>query len=132
MEDEDFEFPVTIYKGESEYQVPDLEVLEHHLLQGWSLDKPEPVVVPVEPTVLTPDTLDALTAEVAGLRAEVAELRAAIPGADMIKGQGKMIAELLGRLSKLEKAAGTGRDRNKHNAAAEPAETPEAATEPSV
>ena len=110
IEDEDeelvgYDFPVTIHKpGGLSYQVTDLESLEYHLLQGWTIEKPEEVEEPAAPVLLTPDSLDGLREEVAALRAEVAALRSLLPNTEMVKGQGQLMAAMNGRLTTLEKA----------------------------
>jgi hypothetical protein len=115
IEDDDenllgYDFPVTIYKlGGAEYRVDNLESLEYHILQGWSVEKPEEPEEVAPVVLLTPDSLDDLRAEVAALRKEVAELRAAAPNPEMIKGQGQLLASVSGRVSALEKAGKPGR-----------------------
>lgn len=113
IEDEDenligYDFPVTIYKGRSEYQVHNLESLEYHLLQGWTIEKPELVEEPAPPALLTESSLDDLRKEVADLRKALTEFTDVI-SVDMIKGQGQLLASFQGRLSKLEKVSGVTR-----------------------
>lgn len=110
IEDDDenllgYDFPVTIYKqGGAEYKVHDAEALEYHILQGWSIEKPEEPEQ-VEPiVVVTSDNLDELREQIAELHKQVTQLRNDLPNPEMIKGQGQLIASINTRVVTLEKA----------------------------
>jgi hypothetical protein len=100
--EETYTFPVTIYnRAGAEYQVPNQEVMDYHLLNGWSVEKPDPE----EQIAATAG--EAREADIVALSARVATLEKLITGIateELIKAQGNAMAKMQGEIVKLQKA----------------------------
>ena len=103
--EESYDFPVTIYNAAgSDYKVPNLEALEYHLLNGWSIEKPDPAEE-IAATVGEARESDiiALTARVVLLEKMLSDLNDKIATSAVVKAQGAAIAKMAGDLVEFRK-----------------------------